>query len=112
MDQITFMETLLDINGMLDRLRGYIELRNQKMVPGVLPIKSEAFFLLRKAFLAGEFARGEAARITGLGERTARQVLRQLTDEGLLVSDTPKAPVRLAFSAATSTYWFPDLISE
>ena len=56
MDQITFMETLLDINGMLDRLRGYIELRNQKMVPGVLPIKSEAFFLLRKAFLAGEFA--------------------------------------------------------
>jgi len=82
------------------------------MVPGVLPIKSEAFFLLHKAFLAGEFARGEAARITGLGERTARQVLRQLTDEGLLVSDTPKAPVRLAFSAATSTYWFPDLISE
>ncbi|RZB31191.1 MAG: hypothetical protein SRB2_04716 [Desulfobacteraceae bacterium Eth-SRB2] len=112
MDQITFMGTLLDIDGMVDRLRGYIELRNQKMVPGVLPIKPEAFFLLREAFLAGEFARGEAARITGLGQRTARQVLRRLTDEGLLVSDTPKAPVRLAFSAATSRYWFPDLISE
>ena len=112
MDQITFMGSLLDIDGMLDRLRGYIELRNRKMIPGVLPIKSEAFFLLREAFLAGEFARGEAARITGLGERTARNVLRQLTDEGLLVSETPKAPVRLAFSAATSTYWFPNLISE
>jgi len=62
--------------------------------------------------LAGEFARGEAARITGLGERTARQVLRQLTAEGLLVSGTPKAPVRLAFSAATATYWLPDLISK
>ena len=74
--------------------------------------KSEAYFLLREAFLAGEFARGEAARITGLGERTARQVLRLLTEEGLLVSDNPKAPVRLTFSAATSTYWFPDLISE
>jgi Fic family protein len=110
MDQITFMGNLLDIDGMLDRLRGYIELRNQKMIPGLLPIKSEAFFLLREAFLTGEFARGEAARITGLGERTARKVLRQLTDEGLLVSDTPKAPVRLAFSAVTSTYWFPDLI--
>ncbi|MBU0987180.1 MAG: Fic family protein [Proteobacteria bacterium] len=110
MDQITFMGSLLDIDGMLDRLQGYIELRNRKMIPGVLPIKSEAFFLLREAFLAGEFARGEAARITGLGERTARKVLRQLTDEGLLVSDTPKAPVRLAFSAATATYWLPDLI--
>ena len=112
MDQITFMESLLDIDGMLDRLWGYIELRNRKMVPGVLPIKSETFFLLREAFLAGEFARGKAVRITGLGERTARKVLRQLTDEGLLVSDTPKAPVRLAFSVATSAYWFPNLISE
>jgi Fic family protein len=112
MDQITFMGSLLGIDGMLDRLRGYIELRNQKMIPGVSPIKTEAFFLLREAFLTGEFARGEAARITGLGERTARQVLRQLTDEGLLVSDTPKAPVRLAFSAATATYWLPNLISE
>jgi hypothetical protein len=38
--------------------------------------------------------------------------LRQLTDEGLLISDTPKAPVRLAFSATTATYWLPDLISK
>jgi len=111
LDQITFMGSLLDIDGMTDRLRGYIELRNQKMIPGALPIKSEANFLLREAFLVGEFPRGEAARITGLGERTARQVLRLLTDEGLLVSDTPKAPVRLSFSATTATYWFPDLIS-
>ena len=94
------------------RLRGYIELRNRKMIPGALSIRSEASFLLREAFLVGEFARGKAARITGLGERTARQVLRQLTDEGLLISDTPKAPVRLAFSATTATYWLPDLFSR
>ena len=109
LDQITFMESLLDIDGMADRLRGYIELRNRKMIPGALPIKSEAYFLLREAFLLGEFARGEAARISGLGERTARQVLRLLTDEGLLVSDSPKTPVRLSFSATTATFWLPDL---
>ena len=112
LDQITFMGSLLDIDGMTDRLRGYIELRNRKMIPGALSIRSEAYFLLREAFLVGEFARGEAARITGLGERTARQVLRLLTDEGLLMSDTPKAPVRLAFSAATAAYWLPDLITR
>ena len=110
MDQITFMERLLDIDGMLERIRGYIDLRSQKMVPGALPIKSEAFLLLKEAFLSGEFPRGQAARITGLGERTAREVLRRLTNEGLLVSDTPKSPVRLVFSAATSTYWLPNLI--
>ena len=112
LDQITFMESLLDIDGMIDRLQGYIELRSRKMIPGALSIRSEACFLLREAFLVGEFARGEAARITGLGERTARQVLRLLTDEGLLMSDTPKAPVRLAFSAATAAYWLPDLIAR
>jgi Fic family protein len=112
LDQITFMGSLLDIDGMTDRLRAYIELRSRKMIPGALPIKSEAYFLLREALLVGEFARGEAARITGLGERTARQVLRLLTDEGLLVSDTPKAPVRLVFSATTARYWLPDLISK
>lgn len=112
LDQITFMGSLLDIEGMIDRLQGYIELRKQKMIPGAMPIRPEAYFLLREAFLVGEFARGEAARITGLGERTARQVLRLLTDEGLLVSDSPKTPVRLAFSAATAPYWLPDLISD
>ena len=112
LDQINFMKSLLDIDGMTNRLRGYIELRNRKMIPGALTIRSEAYFLLREALLVGEFARGEAARITGLGERTARQVLRLLTDEGLLVSDSPKTPVRLAFSAATAPYWLPDLISD
>lgn len=43
MDQITFMGTLLDIDGMVDRLRGYIELRNQKMVPGVFPFARGVF---------------------------------------------------------------------
>ena len=112
LDQITFMGRLLDIEGIINRLQGYVELRKQKMIPGALPIRSEAYFLLREAFLVGEFARGEAARITGLGERTARKVLRLLTDEGLLVSDSPKTPVRLAFSAATAPYWLPDLISD
>lgn len=112
LDQIHFMASLLDINGMADRLRGYVELRNQKMIPGASPIRPEAYFLLREACLVGEFARGEAGCITGLGERTARKVLRQLTDEGLLASTSHKAPVRLVFTAATAPCWFPDLISD
>ena len=110
LDQIEFMETLLNIDGMVNRLRGYIELRNRNMIPGASQIKPEAFYLLKEAFFAGEFARGQAARITGLAERTARQILSQLTAEGLLVSDTSKGPVHLAFSASSSEYWLPDLL--
>jgi len=112
LDQIDFMASLLDIDGMLDRIRGYVELRSRKMIPGVPPIKPEAFYLLKEALLGGEFSRGQAARLTGLSERTARQILSQLTDEGLLVSDTPKGPVRLLLSVATAEYWLPKLFSE
>jgi hypothetical protein len=37
------------------------------------------------------------ARITGLPERTARRVLNDVTDLGLLASSTPKGPVSLRF---------------
>jgi len=112
LDQIEFMESLLGIDGMLDRIRGYVELRSRKMIPGAPTIKTEAFYLIKEALLAGEFARGQATRITGLAERTARQILSQLADEGLLVSATPKGPVRLSFSVSTAEYWLPKLVSE
>jgi len=111
LDQITFMESLLDIDGMVDRFKGYIELRNQKMIPGTSRIKPEAFYLLKEAFFTGQFARGQSARITGLGQRTAQQVVSQLVSEGILVSDTPKGPVRLGFCTDSAAYWLPDLLT-
>src|SRR5437762_8839463 len=49
--------------------------------------------------LSGEVPRGEAPRITGKPERTARRILEQLLDNGLVISSTPKGPIRLAFPA-------------
>ncbi len=112
LDQISFMGTLLRLDDMLDRIKGYIELRNKKMVPGDGPIKVEAVRLLQEALLKGEYNRGQASRITGLPERTARVILSSLVKEGLLVSDTPRGPVRLAVSAKAAPYWFPSLFPD
>lgn len=60
-------------------------------------LKPESVYLYLQAFTNGEFERMEAARITGLSERTARTVLSQLIKEGFLVSDTPKGKVRIGF---------------
>jgi len=60
-------------------------------------LKPESVYLYLQAFTNGEFVRMEAARITGLSERTARTVLSQLIKEGFLVSDTPKGKVRIGF---------------
>ena len=74
-------------------------------------MKPEAARLLRETLVRGRIERGEASRITGLPERTARRVLGEVIDAGLLASATPKGPVSLrlpvdaldiAFSATLS----------
>ena len=71
----------------------------------------ESNWLLQEALMRGEFCRGEAARIPRLPERSARRVLKQLTDAELLASETPKGPVSLRFTASTLDSLFPRLYS-
>lgn len=60
-------------------------------------LKPESAHLFLHAFSTGEFERMEAGRLTGLPERTARDVLNALVREGFLVSDTPRGKVRVGF---------------
>jgi Fic family protein len=66
-----------------------------------------SYTLLREALLIGEFERGKAKEITGLKDRAAREVLYALVKKGLLVSDTPRGPVRLGFPIDVVERWFP-----
>jgi len=61
---------------------------------------------LSEALLRGEVARGDAARITGTSERTARRILSPLASERLLVSQTPKGPVRLGLPIHALGFYF------
>lgn len=103
-DQVTFMSDLFDLNTLDRRLARYVE-RSETLKP-------EAANLLSEALIRGEFERGEASRITGLPERTARRVLNDLVSEGLLGSRSPKTPVSLRFPADTLDLLFPRLFPE
>ena len=103
-DQITYMRSILEPAELLRRIEIYTE---EETRAERLPIG--AFPLLREAVLSGEFERGKAAAVTGYGERAARTVLSALIDKGLLVSDSPKTPVRLGFPLAVVERWFPAL---
>jgi len=107
LDQIGFMADMLDLDGMQRRMAGYVERR-----VSLGELQAEAVYLLREAFLRGEVPRGEAARITGRPERTARRILKDLLDKRLLAADTAKGPVRLAFPAKVAGYYFPRLYPE
>jgi Fic family protein len=101
LDQVNFMSGLFELNGLSQRLRMYVQ-KNSSLKP-------EAIGLLEEALVRGEFERGEIVRITGLPERSARRVLSDVVELGLLASDTPKGGVSLRFAAHALEDLFPRL---
>jgi Fic family protein len=104
LDQVKFMTELFDLDTLAKRLLTYVD-RNDKLTP-------EALRLLEEALMRGEFERGEIERITGLPERTARRVLSDVIDAGMLASQTPKGAVSLRFPAESLEILFPKLFPE
>ena len=98
------MASLLDTGDLLLRMRVHSEeeVRASRLPKGSFP-------LLREALLAGEVGRGQAAAITGYGERMARNVVADLLKKGYLHSAGPRAALTLAFPLEAVERWFPRL---
>ncbi len=107
LDQIDFMAGLLDLDNLQARVLAYAQraVLMKRLRPG-------AGLLLRDVLLRGEVERGEASRITGMSASGAREVVRQLLDEGLLVSSSPKGPVRLGLPVKAAGELFPRLYPD
>jgi hypothetical protein len=97
------MTGLLKLEDLRKRVEGYARLR---AFSDELP--EEASHLLVQALMQGEVPRRDAARILGLGVRTARSVVSGLVAEGLLQAPTHRAPLRLGFPSKAQ-YYFPGL---
>ena len=106
-DQVAFMEGLMQP----DRLRARIRLWAEEEIRlDKLPTKSGV--VLDALLYRGELPRGDAAAIVGTGERQARRVVSVLIDQGVLTSESTRAPLRLAFPAALAARWMPGLFPE
>jgi len=106
-DQVDFMESLMQP----DRLRARILLWAEEEVRlGRLPPKSGS--ILEAILYRGELPRGGAGAVVGTGERQARRIVSALLDKEVLVSESPRAPLRLAFPAALAGRWMPGLFPE
>lgn len=107
-EELAFMRQALRPEMLMQRFVNYVALRSASMAPGG-DLHPESASLLRDVALRGEVPRGDAARITGMAVSEARKVLSTLVKERLLVSDSPKGPVRLGLPAHAVPYLFPDL---
>ncbi len=112
LDQIEFMSELLDLDNFANRINGYINLRAQGLLTGENQLKEESKHILTEVMLRGEISRGDAKRVTGLPERSARRVLSGLEDEELVTSESHKSPVRFSIPPKVVGYYFPDLYPE
>ncbi|MGV0954778.1 MAG: Fic family protein [Fluviibacter sp.] len=101
-DQAKFMAQMFALDKFKSRAEHFF--RNVRF-----DLKPESVHLYLQAFTHGEFERMEAGRITGLAERTARNVLNQLIKEGFLVSETPKGKVRVGFPVHALGSLLPNL---
>jgi len=107
LDQVAFMEGLMQP----DRLRARILLWAEEEIRlDRLPPKSGA--VLEAVLYRGELARADVAELVGTGERQARRFVASLTDAGVLISESTRAPLRLAFPATLAARWMPGLFPE
>jgi Fic family protein len=107
LDQVHFMESLVQP----DRLRARILLWAEEEVRlNTLP--PHAGTILEALLFRGAVPRGDVAGLLGMGDRQARRIAAALLERGVLVSESPRAPLRLAFPAALASRWMPGLFPE
>ena len=106
-DQVRFMESLVDPNGLRSRILVWAA---EEATMGSLP--AHAGRLLEAVLIRGEVPRGETDAILYVGERQARRVVSALIERNVLVAETPRAPLRLNFPATLASRWLPGLFPD
>jgi hypothetical protein len=75
-------------------------------------LPTKAGQLLDALLYRGELTRNEIPQILGTGERQARRMTSVLIERGVLISESSRAPLRLAFPASLAHRWMPGLFPE
>jgi len=106
-DQVKFMEELVQPDRLRTRILMWAE--EEIRLNNILP-KSEK--ILEAILYRGELPRSEIPDIVSAGERQARRIVSGLVEQGVLVSASTRAPLRLAFPAKLASRWMPGLFPD
>ena len=106
-DQVSFMEEIVQPNRLRDRILMWTE---EEIRGGKLPPKSRQ--VLEAILYRGQLTRGEIPALLGTSERHARRLTLALVDHEVLTSESTRAPLRLTFPAKLASRWMPGLFPE
>ncbi len=107
LDQVNFMESLMQPNTLRTRIMLWTQ---EQIALDLLPAKADR--VLSAVLTRGELPRAEVMAEVDTGERQAQRIVKALSDQGVLTSKSPKAPLRLAFPATLAHRWLPGLFPE
>ena len=107
LDQVKFMEDLVQPDRLRNRILLWVE---EEIRAGALPQKAGS--ILEAILYRGELPRGDVADLLGTSDRHARRVVATLTERGVVISDSTRAPLRLTFPAKLAPRWMPGLFPE
>jgi Fic family protein len=104
LDQVSFMNGLIDIDRLLNRILLHVreEIATKNLDGG-------AETVMRALFQSGELPRGEVEALLGSSPRTRTRILKGLFGLKMIHADSHRAPVRLRFSAENAERWMPGL---
>ena len=103
-DQIDFMEKLMQPE--LLRTRVLLWAREEIELGKLHPLSLR---ILEAILYRGEISRGEMSGILNITDRHARRLIAVLVKQGILISDSPKSSLKLAFPATLAHRWMPGL---
>lgn len=103
LDQVRFSAVMFGFDSLEERYRSLIrDVSGDKRAPD----------LIAAVLKHGSLPRGDASYVLRTSERTARTTLNDLARQGFLKSDSPKAPVRIAFPLDYRERLFPNLFTD
>ncbi|MEE9447836.1 MAG: Fic family protein [Arenicellales bacterium] len=106
-DQVKFMEGLVQPERLRNRILLWAE---EEIRANALPHKSDT--ILEAILYRGELAKKEVAGIVGASDRHARRITSALIQREILISESPRSALRLAFPAALASRWMPGLFPD
>jgi len=107
LDQVKFMEELVQPDRLRNRILLWVE---EEIRADALPNKSGR--ILEAILYRGELPRGDVPQLLGASGRHARRTVAALTERGVVVSESTRAPLHLAFPAKLAFRWMPGLFPE
>ncbi|MES2282387.1 MAG: Fic family protein [Pseudomonadota bacterium] len=109
-DQVTFMEKMLALDGMRDRMAACLAYEENVVKLGV---RTESLRALHYLFATqAELDRAEFKAMLGLGDRLATAQVTALLKRGLLATDSPHGKLRFGVPQHALRFYFPNLWPE